>query len=82
VRPAVRATSGRIYVSWNGSTETAKWLVQSGNGPGQLADAQTVRKSGFETAFPPPPSGTHARVVALDAHGRRLGASKTIRIRS
>jgi hypothetical protein len=82
VPPAIRATSGHLYVSWNGSTETVKWLVEAGNGAAQLAAAQTVPKQGFETKIPPPSSGTHARVVALDAHGRRLGTSKTVRIRS
>ena len=64
--PRAVVKDGRLYVSWNGATEVARWRVVGG---------LTFAKRGFETsvalANPPKP----LVVQALDANGRVLGAS-------
>jgi hypothetical protein len=83
-RPALvyRFAKGRrrMYVSWNGATEVASWQVLAGGSPATLAPAQTVTKRSFETAFEVPAGARWAAVVARDRHGKRLRASKTIRV--
>jgi hypothetical protein len=70
----------RLYVSWNGATEVAAWRVESGAGANQLDAAVTRPRQGFETSFPVPPNGRVAAAVALDARGRVLGRSNTVRL--
>lgn len=76
--PVARAVGGKLYVSWNGATEVARWQLESGREPQSLRPDATVRKSGFETVLPLPPGARHVSVVALDANGRPLGRSATI----
>lgn len=75
-------TSGRrrLYASWNGSTEVARWSLEAGPRPGDLETLLARPKTGFETSLPVPPSGAFAAVVALDSHGRLLGRSKPLRL--
>ena len=51
-----------VYVSWNGSTETAYWR----------AGDKTVPRTGFETTFSVPGHPSPLTVTALDAHKRPL----------
>jgi hypothetical protein len=78
---AVKTSGGRstLYVSWNGTTRTAKWRVLAGSSSGSLHPVATVAKTGFETAISLPDGVGFVAVQALDADGRSLGRSDTIR---
>ena len=83
--PAVasaRSTAGltTVYVSWNGSTETVRWRLLAGRGPGGLRPAGELARQGFETALPVPTGATLAAVEALDAAGGVLARSRTLSI--
>ena len=79
--PAVAITRNAsgltAHVSWNGATEVARWRAEIGAFPHALHPVATVRRTGFETAVPL--GRWHGfgfvSLVALDAHGARLGAS-------
>jgi Arylsulfotransferase (ASST) len=73
-------TSGRrrLHVSWNGATELVAWRLETGPSADELEAVLTRPKKGFETSLPVPPGGGFAAAVALDAHGRVLGRSKTL----
>jgi len=58
-----------LYASWNGATQVARW---------QAGTAPPVTRTGFETALTVSGTGGPVSVVALDAAGRRLGASAPI----
>ncbi|KAF3770061.1 hypothetical protein M406DRAFT_227814, partial [Cryphonectria parasitica EP155] len=74
---------GAVYVSWNGATEVAGWVVQNddddeGNPTLEFAKNVTeVRRQGFETRIDLAglDLGGYIQVVAIDAEGRRLGCS-------
>jgi hypothetical protein len=70
----------RLYVSWNGATEVARWRLEAGPARNDLQPVLTRPKQGFETSFPSPRGARFATAVALDASGQILGRSKTIRI--
>lgn len=77
---AMRPRQSALYVSWNGATEVASWMLQSAASPdGEFANHQTVEKKGFETRLDVP-GGTrqYVRAVALDADGKELGASPAV----
>jgi hypothetical protein len=77
-RPAVAVHGRRVYVSWNGATEVARWQVLAGRSRGNLEPLRTVRKRGFETSAPAP-STPRLAVRALDRAGRPLATSRIIR---
>jgi Arylsulfotransferase (ASST) len=79
-KPALAAKDGRLYASWNGSTETRSWRLLTGAAAGALAAAGTFPRQGFETAIAPPASAPYAAAVALDARGKPLATSDTIRL--
>jgi hypothetical protein len=70
----------RVNVSWNGATNVAAWELHAGPAAGTLAVVGKVPRTGFETAIAVPHGARYARVFALDAAGKRLRASKTIRV--
>jgi hypothetical protein len=79
-RPQVavrRAAAGalRVYVSWNGATDVARWRLESGRAARALRTLREVAGHGFETVIAAPASARVVRVVALDARGRALAAS-------
>jgi hypothetical protein len=76
-RPAVAIYRGRVYVSWNGATEVARWQILAGRDRSRLRAFRTIRKRGFETALPAPATPWLA-VRALDRKGRTLGTSRAI----
>jgi hypothetical protein len=76
-RPAATIYRGRIFVSWNGATEVARWEVLAGQNPHSLSRVRTVRRRGFETAITAPPSPWIA-VRALDRDGQTLGTSRPL----
>jgi Arylsulfotransferase (ASST) len=70
-----------VYVSWNGATEVASWRLESGPSRTKLANATTIRKHSFESAFPPlGPDDRYGAVIALDRHGKALGRSTVARV--
>lgn len=84
VPPAFKAyrqgDAARFYASWNGATALAAWQLETGRSAERLSPSATHPKRGFETSFPIPPRTRYAAVVALDAAGRPLGRSATVRL--
>jgi hypothetical protein len=81
--PVVAVTrAGRdavLHVSWNGSTETAYWRVESGRTVAALRPVPTVPRDGFETSIRLTGVPLVVRVSALDRSHRVLGTSKVYR---
>lgn len=69
-----------VYVSWNGATEVATWVLQCAEAKDtedeqSWEDVVEVRKTKFETIIPYSKSvgiARYLRVIALDSAGRRL----------
>jgi hypothetical protein len=76
--PAIAIAGGKVYVSWNGATDVAKWQVLTGDTKEDLAAGPAAPKSGFETAIQLPAKGTYVAVQALDSNGHVLAVSKTL----
>jgi len=76
--PATAIAGDKVYVSWNGATDVARWRVLTGNANDDLGAGTAVAKSGLETAIPLPAKGKYVAVQALDANGRVLATSKTL----
>lgn len=74
------AGSRRLYVSWNGATDVASWRLRTGASEGDLSDATTTPKSGFETELEIPAGTRYAAAVALDADGEPLRTSNVVRV--
>jgi hypothetical protein len=76
---AARKSKGKVkvYASWNGATEVAKWQVFAGNSASQLTKVATKRRTGFETVITLSKAHKAYEVRALDAHGNLLRSSKT-----
>src|ERR1700722_1703745 len=79
-RPRLALHSSDLYVSWNGATEVASWQLHTGRSPDNLAVTMRFPRSGFETTLPVPAGARFAAATALDATGKPLAASATIRI--
>jgi hypothetical protein len=79
-KPALSAKHGRLYASWNGTTETRAWRLLTGRSAGAVAASGTFPRRGFETAISAPRKAKFAAVVALDASSRPLATSDTIRL--
>lgn len=79
---AVLQTPGNplLYVSWNGATEVTAWRLLTGSSPAALQPSATVPRTGFETQLSPGLRSGYAAVVGLDASGRPLGQSKTVKL--
>jgi len=79
--PAVAVANGKIYVSWNGATDVAKWQLLSGDDKNNLRPVARVAKSGFETAILIPLSvhGRYVGVQALDRKGEGIGVSRAVK---
>jgi hypothetical protein len=70
-----------VYASWNGSTETEQWRVRAGPNREHLAVvADNVPRSGFETSVVVNTRGRYVQVDALDANGRPIGSSRSVRV--
>jgi hypothetical protein len=80
-RPAVAVQHGRVFVSWNGATEVARWQILAGKSPGHLRPFRTVGKRGFETSAAVSPALPWISVRAVDHTGRTLATSRTMHIR-
>jgi hypothetical protein len=78
--------SARVYVSWNGDTETKTWrffwTAEDGEGA-QVEGTKEVRRSGFETACHLPVQGfniSSVRVEAVDGFGHVLTVSEDVEV--
>jgi outer membrane protein assembly factor BamB len=77
--PAIAFAGGKVYVSWNGATDVARWQVLVGNANDDLAVVASATKSGFETAIPFHANGQYVAVQALDRRGKVLAVSRTVK---
>jgi Arylsulfotransferase (ASST) len=68
-----------VHVSWNGATGVARWRVLGGSKPGSLSTQATLDDESFETEAILPKSFAYVQVQALDASGKVLGGSKTVK---
>jgi Arylsulfotransferase (ASST) len=84
-KPALKVLSSRasttVYVSWNGSTETAYWRIEAGDSRGAVRPVRTVAASGFETAVKIPGRPAFLAATALDRRRTRLGGSGPVAVR-
>jgi hypothetical protein len=69
-----------VFASWNGSTETRRWLVQVGPTARDLHPIGVARSRGFETAIRLGRLTGHAAVSALDAADNILSTSRAIKL--
>lgn len=65
-----------VWVSWNGATEVARWQVLGPDGAVLGSQVWT----NFETFIRVPGRPQSVRLRALDAAGRALGTSRTVRV--
>lgn len=82
-RPAAAVRTGRdgrlrLFASWNGATEVARWRVLAGGGADGRQVAE-VPRSGFETPIDLGRGSGPVAAVALDSAGRELGRSAPVR---
>jgi hypothetical protein len=77
---AVEPAGGRlrVYASWNGATEVARWEVLTGEDAESLSPAGAAPRRGFETAVVVPGGASSVAARALDASGRELGVSEPV----
>jgi hypothetical protein len=78
-KPAIAVAGGKVYVSWNGATNVARWQVMLGETNDDMHVTRTAPKRGFETAIPLGGDGKYVAVQALDGKGRVLAVSKTLK---
>jgi hypothetical protein len=69
----VTIRGNKVFVSWNGATDVARWQLELDGQPG-LA----IAKTHFENALPLARDAKTVTVVALSASGIELGRSKPI----
>ncbi len=69
----------RVYASWNGATEVARWQVRAGSSVADLRPLRTVTRRGFETSIDLRSRPRYVAAVALDRQGAVLGMSKPVR---
>jgi len=82
-RPSIALRRGhdgslRVYASWNGATDVARWRLMTGRSRRPLDAAGSVRRTGFETALPVPGAAAYVAVEALDPKGRVLATSPVL----
>lgn len=68
-----------LYASWNGATEVGRWRFLGGAARNTLHPLRTVPRSGFETSLHLTKVPAYVAAAALDAEGRALASSRTIR---
>lgn len=73
------AGGATVYVSWNGTTQVARWQVLAGTKPAALVHVATAAFAGFETAISVNTAGPYFAVAALDSSGQTLGRSKVVK---
>lgn len=83
--PAIVASTNskrtKVYMSWNGATNVARWRVLAGGSPESLRPVARVRNEGFETAVTLKGSPAYVAVQPRDRRGRAFAPSRVIRPR-
>jgi len=74
------AHTTNLWVSWNGDTQVARWLVLGAAATGALTPLGTYRRTAFETAIQIEGLPRRLAVRGLDASGHPLGASTTLEL--
>jgi hypothetical protein len=81
-RPAVAVARShgttRVYVSWNGATQVARWRVLGGSDAQTLTALASKPWSGFETTIPVHSSARYLAVQALGSGGHVVGRTRTV----
>jgi EmrB/QacA subfamily drug resistance transporter len=77
-RPAGDRT--KIYVSWNGATEVARWRVLAEGPGGRFRQLLTAPKRGFQSVMLVSSRARRFKVEALDSAGRVLRSSRVFGI--
>lgn len=70
----------RLYMSWNGATEIARWDVLGGRSPATMRRLTTVGRTGFETVATVHSHPAYVAALARDRHGKALGRSETLTV--
>ncbi|KAJ6501856.1 ASST-domain-containing protein [Mycena sanguinolenta] len=79
--PKVSVTGEDVYVSWNGATHVASYILLTGNSATNVSKKVTrVPKSGFETKICAKGSQNFIAVAALAANGTTLGKSAVYKL--
>ena len=68
-----------VYVSWNGATNVAQWVVQGGGDPADMVKMGESGWEDFETRIHLDGEPKYVRVKALSTGGTLLGDTVTIR---
>jgi len=61
-----------VFVSWNGDTDVADWIVYAGTDLTSLAPVARVPRTGFETGLRVPSTYTQLRLSGVDSNGDTL----------
>jgi len=80
-RPSVAVSGGpggslRVYASWNGATDVARWRLEAGASRGALSPLLSEPRAGFETVLRAPATVRFVAVEALSGGGRVLSVSR------
>ena len=68
----------QVWVSWNGATEVATWIIYAGSSPAALSEKVKLQKVYFETSVKIPGTYGYVQVKALDKNGQALGQSAVV----
>lgn len=85
--PDIVVEGDQVYVSWNGATEIATWVLESAEDPSNLNEDQQILfsqpKDSFETVIKIPEDNTHSKILlrALDASGDTLGSTRAVEVK-
>ena len=77
-RPAIGLDGEKVYASWNGKTDVARWEVLAGPDADHLGKVATREWSALETTIQLATPPKVVAVRALDAKGETLGQSETV----
>ncbi len=84
--PAIAASTNsrrtKVFMSWNGATNVARWRVLAGDSPSSLKPVARARSEGFETGVTLKGSPAFVAVRPRDGRGRALAPSRVIAPRS
>ena len=82
--PSIALGSGKVYLSWNGATEVAHWVLKAGDDETAVdgyRDIATFPKTGFETQWRVERGQVvdgYVVAMALDSEGTLLGMTEAI----
>lgn len=81
--PAIAVARGshgalKVYSSWNGATDVARWRVLAGSARDRLSDSGQAASARFETGQPLRGNPRYVEVEALNAHNSVLGRSPVL----